>query len=140
MNNLVTQLEAIKEKWLDIELQLNDPKNISDQKLFVQLNRTYRELQKVVEAFEKYKLILSNIENSRSIIETEKDDELKQMAKSELETLEEEQVKMEEEIRLLLLPKDPTDAKDAVIEIRAGTGGDEASLFAGDLYRMYVRY
>ena len=140
MNNLVSRLEAIKEKWLDIELQLNDPKNIADQKLYVQLNRTYRELEKVVSVFEKYKIVLSNIENNRHIIETEKDDELKQMAKAELEPLEEEIQKYEEEIRLLLLPKDPTDAKNAVLEIRAGTGGDEASLFAGDLYRMYVRY
>lgn len=140
MNELVNRLQSIKEKWQDLELQLNDPRKIADQRLYVQLNKSYKELQKVVEAFEKYKVILSNIENNRHIIETEKDDEFKQMAKGELDGLEEEKLKSEEAIRLLLLPKDPTDEKNAVIEIRAGTGGDEASLFAGELYRMYVRY
>ena len=140
MNELVNRLQSIKEKWQDLELQLNDPRKIADQRLYVQLNKSYKELQKVVEEFEKYKVILSNIENNRHIIETEKDDEFKQMAKGELDGLEDEKLKSEEAIRLLLLPKDPTDEKNAVIEIRAGTGGDEASLFAGELYRMYIRY
>ena len=113
---------------------------IADQKLYIQLNKSYKELQKVVEAYDSYSVVLGNIENNNKIIETEKDDEFRQMAKAELDGLEEEKTKLEEAIRVLLLPKDPTDEKNAIFEIRAGTGGDEASLFAGDLYRMYIRY
>src|SRR5580698_10350774 len=137
---MLDKLEAIKEKWEDVGLQLNDPNKIADQKLYVQLSRQYRELQKIVDAYRPYKELMSNIENNKAIIKNEKDPDFVDLAKSELEALEEQQAKMESDIRQMMIPKDPTDAKNAVVEIRAGTGGDEASLFAGDLYRMYYRY
>lgn len=137
---MLAKLEAIKEKWEDIALQLNDPRNIADQKKYTQLNRSYKELEKIVQVYEKYKVLVSNIENNKTILRNEKDPDFLQMAKLELETLEADKEKMENDIRQMMIPKDPTDAKDAIIEIRAGTGGDEASLFAGDLFRMYVRY
>ncbi len=137
---MLDKLEAIKEKWENISLQLSDPRNIADQKKYAQLNRSYKELEKIVQVYQQYKLLLSNIENNRNILHNEKDADFVQMAKLELETLETEKEKMESHIRQMMIPKDPTDAKNAVVEIRAGTGGDEASLFAGDLFRMYMRY
>jgi len=133
-------LQAIKDRWLNIQDELNDPMVIGNQKKYAQLNRDYKELQKVVEAYERYRLLLSNIENNKAILSNEKDADFRDLAKSELNFLEEQQLKMEDEIRQLLIPKDPEDERNGVLEIRAGTGGDEASLFAGDLYRMYVRY
>lgn len=137
---MIDKLQAIKDRWLNIQEELNDPMVVGNQKKFAQLNRDYKELQKIVEAYEKYKLLLSNIDNSREILNTEKDADFRDLAKKELEGLEEDKLQMENDIRQMLIPKDPEDAKNAVLEIRAGTGGDEASLFAGDLYRMYVRY
>lgn len=137
---MIDKLQAIKDRWLNIQEELNDPAVISNQRKYAQLNRDYKELQKVVEAYESYKLLLSNMDNNRFILNTEKDAEFRELAKSELELQEAEKLRMEDAIRQLLIPKDPEDARNAVLEIRAGTGGDEASLFAGDLYRMYVRY
>ncbi|MFW5721561.1 MAG: peptide chain release factor 1, partial [Bacteroidota bacterium] len=100
----------------------------------------YRDLEPIVEAYKEYKNILSNIKSAKDILATEKDEEMREMAKMELFELEEKVDPLEEKIKLLLLPKDPEDDKNAILEIRAGTGGDEASIFAGDLYRMYLRY
>jgi peptide chain release factor 1 len=109
-------------------------------KRFVKVNKDYKELEPIVVAFKEYKNLLSNIEEAREILKNEKDDDMREMAQEELEASEQRRDIIEEEIRLMLIPKDPTDDKNAVMEIRAGSGGDEASIFAGDLYRMYIRY
>ncbi|HNW75965.1 MAG TPA: peptide chain release factor 1 [Bacteroidales bacterium] len=137
---MLEKLEAIKGKFEDIQQQMNDPSVMSDMKRYVKLNKDYKELLPIIEAFEKYKTILANIENAKEIIYNEKDEEFRSMAKEELNVYSEEKNKLEEDIRLMLIPSDPEDGKNAVVEIRAGTGGDEASLFAGDLYRMYTKY
>lgn len=138
--DFVSKLQAIKEKWMNIQEQLSDPEIIADMKRFKTLNKNYRDMQPVVEAFDKYQLVLGNLQDSRQILNTEKDDELREMAKSELIHYESEKTRLEEEIKLLLIPKDPEDEKNAIIEIRAGTGGDEAAIFAGDLSEMYIRF
>jgi peptide chain release factor 1 len=137
---MLEKLQAIKDRFLNLQEELNDPMVISDQRKYAQLNRDYKELKKISEAYDKYKLVLDNIESDKLILQREKDAELRDMARAELEELEEQQLKMEEDIRQMLIPKDPQDERNAVLEIRAGTGGDEASLFAGDLLRMYIRY
>lgn len=109
-------------------------------KKYVSLNKEYKELQPIVEAYDKYKNILDNIDSSKLLLSTEKDEEMREMAKMEIESLEEEKETLETEIKFLLVPADPQDDKNAVLEIRAGTGGDEASIFAGDLYRMYTKF
>ncbi|MBU6203987.1 MAG: peptide chain release factor 1 [Bacteroidetes bacterium] len=137
---MIDKLQALKDKFDNIAERLTDPNLIANQKQYTQLNREYKELQPIIDAFEQYKILLSNIENNKNIIANESDEEFRNMAKDELATLEDEKEQIEKHIRQLLIPKDPQDDKNAIIEIRAGTGGDEASLFAGDLYRMYVRY
>ncbi|MFI5135094.1 MAG: peptide chain release factor 1, partial [Chitinophagales bacterium] len=137
---MIEKLQAIKDRFLNMQDELNDPMVISNQRKYAHLNREYKELQKVVDAYEKYKNVLDNIESDKKILQNEKDAELRDMAKNELEELQEQQLKMEEDIRQMLIPKDPQDERNAMVEIRAGTGGDEASLFAGDLFRMYMRY
>ncbi len=137
---IIDKLEDIKTKWETLGEQLNDPEIIGDMKRFVKINKDYKELEPIVVAFKEYKNLLSNIEEAREILKNEKDDDMREMAQEELETSEQRRDVIEEEIRLMLIPKDPTDDKNAVMEIRAGSGGDEASIFAGDLYRMYIRY
>jgi peptide chain release factor 1 len=109
-------------------------------KRFATLNKEYKDLGKIVDEYKIYKNVVSNIESNKQILATEKDEELKEMAKMELDELIPQKEELEEKVRLMLIPKDPQDAKNAVVEIRGGTGGDEAALFAGDLYRMYTRY
>ncbi|HVA99173.1 MAG TPA: peptide chain release factor 1 [Bacteroidia bacterium] len=137
---MLDKLEAIKKRWEEVEQKLSDPKTISDMKLFTKLNKEYKDLSEVVEAYHRYKNIVQNIDFNKEILAKEKDEEMKEMAKMDLDELLPKKDKMEDEIRNMLIPKDPEDAKNAVMEIRAGTGGDEASIFAGDLYRMYCRY
>lgn len=120
--------------------QLNDPAVMADMKKFVKLNKDYKDLEPVVAAFKEYKNVVANIENAREILRTEKDEDFREMARAELDDFEANKEKLEEDIRLMLIPKDPQDSKNAVVEIRAGTGGDEASIFAGDLYRMYMKF
>lgn len=139
-NTILRKLEGIRHKFEEIGQQITDPAVMADMKKFVALNKEYRQLEPIVQAYEKYKNVLSNIESSRQILANEKDEELREMAKMELETLTQEQDQLEEEIKILLLPADPQDSKNAVMEIRAGTGGDEASIFAGDLFRMYTKF
>lgn len=139
-NSILRKLEGLRHKFEEIGQQITDPAVIADMKKYVSLNKEYRELEPLVEAYDKFKNILSNIESSREILSNEKDEEMREMAKMELETLTQQQTDLEEEIKVLLLPADPQDGKNAVLEIRAGTGGDEASIFAGDLYRMYTKY
>ncbi len=137
---MLDKLEAIKNKWEDIGQSLLDPEMMKDMKRYARMSKEYKDLKGIVDAYEHYKNVLSNIDNNKEILKTEKDPEFREMAKMELDELLPEKAKAEEEIKWLLIPKDPEDDKDAVLEIRAGTGGDEAAIFAGDLYRMYARY
>ncbi len=137
---MLDKLGALKTRYLEIAEQMTDPDVMTDMKKFVQLNKDYKELEPIVVAYDEYKSVVENIDSSKEIIRTETDDEFIQMAKEELVVLQASKERLEEEIRVLLIPKDPQDAKNAILEIRAGTGGDEASIFAGDLYRMYQKY
>ena len=137
---MLEKLKAIKHRWEEVEQKLSDPKVIADMKQFTKLNKEYKDLQQVVDAYHVYKNVTDNIDYNKEILAKEKDDELKEMAKMELDELIPKKEKLEEEIRFMLIPQDPEDAKDCVMEIRAGTGGDEASIFAGDLFRMYSKY
>jgi peptide chain release factor 1 len=139
-NAILAKLEGVKMKFEEVSQQITDPEVMGDMKKYVKLNKEYRELEPLVDAYNKYKNTINNIESSKHILNTEKDEELKEMAKAEMEELSALLPAMEEEIKLLLIPADPEDSKNAIIEIRAGTGGDEASIFAGDLYRMYTRF
>jgi peptide chain release factor 1 len=138
--NLADKLEKIKIKYDSITEQLSNPAIAGDRDKYISLSRERSELQEIVEVYSKYSSVLKNIEGNKEIVETVEDDELVSLAESELEELETKKEKLEEEIKLLLLPKDPNDDKDIIMEIRAGTGGEEAALFAGDLFRMYNRY
>ncbi|GAB5539625.1 MAG: peptide chain release factor 1 [Salibacteraceae bacterium] len=140
MSNLLTKLEHIKERWQQVELKLSDPEVIADMKRFVKLNKEYSDLGAIVKVYEEYRDMVENLSSSKEMLNQTSDEEMKEMAKEEISTLEEEIPNIEERIKWLLVPKDPDDDRNAVLEIRAGTGGDEASLFAGDLYRMYTRY
>ncbi len=137
---MLDKLAAIKERFDDLQQQMNEPSVMSDMKRYIRLSKDYKELQPIIEAYDRYRLLISNLDQAREIAYNERDEEFRNMAREEVETLADEKEKMEEEIRLMLVPADPQDGKNAIIEIRAGTGGDEASLFAGDLYRMYSRY
>jgi peptide chain release factor 1 len=140
-NNLILdKLEGVKDRFQEVNQLISQPEIITDMKRYVQLNKEYKELEPVVRAYEEYKNILSNISSAKEILSGEKDEELREMAKEELDELSGKVEKLEEEIKILLLPADPDDNKNAIIEIRAGTGGDEASIFAGDLFRMYSKY
>jgi len=137
---MLDKLAIIHNRWLNIGEQMTDPDVISDMKKFVKLNKDYRDLEPIVEAYKEYKDIVENEASTREILENEKDEEFREMAKEELTELVSRKEKLEAEIKILMIPKDPEDAKNVVMEIRAGTGGDEASLFAGDLFRMYSKY
>ena len=137
---MLDKLAAIKRRWEEVEQKLSDPQIIGDMKEFKKFNKEYKDLTEVVNAYHEYKKVVENIEFNKSILLNEKDDEMREMAKMDLEELVPQKEKMEEEIRQMLIPKDPEDVKDCVLEIRAGTGGDEASIFAGDLFRMYSRF
>jgi peptide chain release factor 1 len=137
---MLDKLEAINKKYLEIQEKLNAPDVMNDMKSYVKLSKDYKDLEPVIQAYKDYKNIISNIDNAKEVLDKEKDDEFRELAKQELNDLQEKKNKMEEDIRLMLVPKDPQDGKNAVFEIRAGTGGDEASIFAGDLYRMYMKY
>ncbi|MFO7617551.1 MAG: peptide chain release factor 1 [Bacteroidales bacterium] len=137
---LLQKLEGIANRFDEVSRLINDPAVISDMKRFVQLNKEYKELSKVVEFYHEYRNVLDNIASTIRMLDTEKDEELRTMAKEELDLLQTRRDEMEEEIKILLLPADPEDAKNAIVEIRAGTGGDEASIFAGDLFRMYAKF
>lgn len=138
--DLLQKLERIKNKFDRINQQLSDPEFMNDREKMISLSRERSDLQEIVHSYEKYSSVIKNIEGNREIIDSSSDDELSTLAKSELIELEEEKIRLEDEIKILLLPKDPNDNKDVIMEIRAGTGGEEAALFANDLFRMYSRY
>ena len=137
---MLDKLKAIYTRYQEIEQQMNDPEVTSDMKRYVKLSKDYKDLQPVVKAYHDYSALLDTIAECRQLLDTEKDAELREMAKEELTDSMGRKEAMEEEIRLLLIPADPTDSKNAVVEIRGGTGGDEACIFAGDLFRMYTRF
>jgi peptide chain release factor 1 len=136
---MLDKLEAIKAKFDDIGVALTNPEIVGNNKKFSQLSKEYRSLEKVVNAYTQYKRLLSDIEFNREALMGD-DEELRELAKMETAELELQKEALEKQIRNMLIPKDPQDDKNAILEIRAGTGGDEASLFAGDLLRMYMRY
>ncbi|MCB2378620.1 peptide chain release factor 1 [Hymenobacter sp. BT635] len=137
---MLDKLEAIRQRYEDVNEQLMQPEAMSDMKRYKTLNKEYKDLGKIVTEYRNYQQVLSNIEGAREVIATEKDEDFRQMAKDELETLLPEQERLEAIIKDLLIPKDPNDSKDVIMEIRAGAGGDEAAIFAGDLQRMYMRF
>ena len=139
-NLILRKLEGVKTRFQEVSRQISKPGITSDMKRFIKLNKEYKDLEPVVEAYEQYKNILSNLRTAKEILSGDKDEEMREMAKAEIEELTARSVEMEERIKLLLLPADPEDDKNAILEIRAGTGGDEASLFAGDLVRMYTKF
>jgi len=139
-NMILERLEGVKARFIEVGELLTHQDVLSDMDRYVKLSREYKDLQPIIESYEKYKLALENISSTKELLSTEKDEEMREMAKAELEHLNAGIPEMEEEIKLLLIPADPEDDKNAVMEIRAGTGGDEASIFAGDLFRMYSKF
>jgi peptide chain release factor 1 len=139
-NMILERLEGVKNRFIEVGELLTRQDVLSDMEKYVKLSREYKDLQPIIEAYEKYKLTLKNLTSTKELLSSEKDEEMREMAKAELEELNSIIPDMEEEIKFLLIPADPEDDKDAVMEIRAGTGGDEASIFAGDLFRMYTKY
>jgi peptide chain release factor 1 len=136
---MVDKLEAIKARFEDLGVALTNPAIVSDNKKFTELSKEYRNLERIVQAYEAYKKLESDMAFNREALNGD-DEELRDLAKAESQGLEQKKEELESLIRRLLIPKDPQDEKDAILEIRAGTGGDEASLFAGDLLRMYLKY
>ena len=136
---MIDRLRAIKNKYQDLELRLSDPEVISDIKLFSKYHKEYKDLTDIVQAVDEYELILSNIQSSTEMLK-ESDPEMRAMAQEELQDLKEKKEEIEDKLKWMLIPRDPDDTKDVIMEIRSGTGGDEASIFAGDLFRMYTKY
>lgn len=139
-NLILDKLEGVNKRFEEVNHLLMQGSVMNDMKRYVQLNKEFKELEPIIDAYKNYKNLLSNIEDAKKILATEKDEEMRNLAKEELDILYEKIEPLEEEIKILLLPADPEDDKNAVLEIRAGTGGDEASIFAGDLFRMYSKY
>ena len=136
---MLDKLEAIHNKFLHTQELLSDPEVVSDIKKFTKLNKEYKELSNFSKVYLDYKTLLGNVENATEML-ADDDKEMKEMAQMELSELKPQVAEMEEKIKVMLIPKDPEDSKDVVLEIRSGTGGDEASIFAGDLYRMYSKF
>lgn len=137
---MLEKLAAIKDRFEEVGQLIVQPDAMTDMKLYSKLNKEYKDLEKIVIVYDDYKNVLDNIESSKEILKTEKDEEFREMAKMELDELNPRQTTLEEELKVLLIPKDPDDSKDVIMEIRAGAGGDEAGIFVGDLYRMYTRF
>lgn len=137
---MIDKLEAIHKRFEDVSAQMVSPEAMADMKSYAKLSKEYKDLQKIVKEYLTYKDILDNIDSSKEILKTEKDPEFREMAKMELDELLTQEKEIEEVLKTLLIPKDPNDDKNAILEIRAGTGGDEAAIFAGDLYRLYLRF
>ena len=137
---MLDKLDAIYKRYLEVESLLSSSEAMSDMNAYVKLSKEYKDLEPIIKVYKEYSNLISNINDAKAILAEESDQEMKEMAKMELDNNLSEVQKMEESIKFLLIPKDPSDSKNAVMEIRAGTGGDEASIFAGDLYRMYVAF
>ena len=137
---MLDQLEAIRERFNEVSQQIVQPEAVSDQKRFMKLSKEYKDLEKIVVQYQAYTQLLEEIENAKQIIATEKDEDFREMAKSELDELLPRREVLEEAIKEMLMPKDPNDSKNVILEVRGGTGGDEAAIFAGDIFRMYQRF
>ena len=139
-NTLLEKVLSLQDKYKKLEQQLADPEVIADMKKFVQLNKDYKELQPIIAAGLEYKRLVDELAQAKDILMNEKDEDLKEMARDEVADIEPRLPEMEQNIKLLLIPADPDDSKNAMVEIRGGTGGDEAAIFAGDLFRMYQHF
>lgn len=137
---MLDQLEAIRERFNEVAQQIVQPEAVSDQKRFMKLSKEYKDLEKIVVQYQAYLQLLEEIENAKQIIATEKDADFRDMAKGELDELLPRRDTLEEVLKEMLMPKDPNDSKNVILEIRGGTGGDEAAIFAGDIFRMYQRF
>ena len=139
-NTLLEKVLSLQDKYAQLQEQLASPDVVSDMKKFVQLNKDYKELEPIIKAGLEYKRMLDDIASAKDILVNEKDEELREMARAEIAEIEPQLPAKEQEIKLLLIPADPDDSKNAMVEIRGGTGGDEAAIFAGDLFRMYSKF
>ncbi len=139
-NTILAKLDGIREKYAAISEQITDPAVMNDMKRYIQLNKEYKELGPIVEAADRYRTAVANLQEAKDILVNEKDEEMREMARGEVETLEPAIEQLEEDIKLMLIPADPQDGKNAIMEIRGGAGGDEAAIFAGDLLRMYLKF
>ena len=137
---MVDKLKEIEKRFLTVEGELSKPEVVNDMKKYTSLNKEYKSLGKIVSKYSELKKIVSGIDDAKLVLNKEKDEEFREMAKVELDELNDKKNQIEEEIKVLLIPKDPDDEKSVILEIRAGTGGDEAAIFAGDLLRMYQLY
>ncbi len=140
MSDLLSKLEAIHFRFVEVGKMITDPDIISNMERFVKLNKEYRDLEALDEVYKSYKNVLGNLQSAKELLEIETDPEMRDMAKLEIDELEQKRPEMEEEIKLMLIPKDPEDDKNAIIELRAGTGGDEACIFVEDIFRMYTMF
>ena len=140
MQDLLGKLEAVNYRFIEVGTLIVDPDIISDMDRYVKLSKEYRDLEEMVIAYKEYKSIFDNLKSARELLETEKDPEMREMAKMEIYELEQKRPIVEEQIKMLLIPKDPEDDKNAIMELRAGTGGDEACIFVEDIFRMYTMF
>jgi peptide chain release factor 1 len=140
MSDLLSKLEAIHIRFVEVGKMITDPDIISNMDRFVRLNKEYRDLESLDGVFKSYKNLLGNLHNAKELLEVETDPEMREMAKMEIDELEQKRPEMEEDIKMLLIPKDPEDDKNAILELRAGTGGDEACIFVEDIFRMYTMF
>lgn len=139
-NSLLDRLDGIEARYEEVSTLITDPAVIADMKRYVRLTKEYKDLEKLVASTRRYRTLDANIREAKEALESETDAELREMAKDQLDEAQAQLPALEEEIKILLIPADPEDSKNAILEIRAGTGGDEAALFAGDLYKMYTKY
>ena len=139
-STLVDKVLSLQEKYETLQRQLSDPEVISDMKKYVQLNKDYKELEPIIKSGLEYKKMIDNLASAKDILLNEKDEDLKSMAREEISAIEPKIPEMEQNIKLLLIPADPDDGKNAMVEIRGGAGGDEAAIFAGDIFRMYAKF
>ncbi|MEZ0611080.1 peptide chain release factor 1 [Fibrella sp. WM1] len=137
---MIEQLEAIRERFDEVGQQIVQPEVVSDPKRFMKLSKEYKELDKIVQQYVSYQQVLAEIENARQLIATEKDEDFRELAKEELEQLQPRRDQLEADLKEMLIPKDPNDSRNIILEVRGGTGGDEAAIFAGDIFRMYQRF
>jgi peptide chain release factor 1 len=140
MQDLLKKLEAINYRFIEVSTLIVDPDIISDMTRYVKLNKEYRDLEEIVSVYKSYKDVIDNISNAKELLSTEQDPEMREMAKMEIDDLEKKRPTLEEKIKYLLIPKDPEDDKNAIMELRAGTGGDEACIFVEDCFRMYTLF
>ena len=139
-NTILEKLDGLVARFEEVSTLITDPAVIADQKRYVKLTKEYKELGDLMEARKEYIQVLNGIEEAKEIIANETDQEMREMAREELDACQTRQPELEEQIKLLLVPADPQDSRNAILEIRGGTGGDEAAIFAGDLFRMYSKY